>query len=96
MNDPAVVWADEPTGNLDSDSATDILELIERLNQQNGQTFVLVTHDARVAERAQRILRMRDGVIESDERPTRTDGSASTSFNGYNGPSPFPRAPWIH
>jgi putative ABC transport system ATP-binding protein len=97
VNDPAVVWADEPTGNLDSDSATDILELIERLNQQNGQTFVLVTHDARVAERAQRILRMRDGRIESDERPTRSSGSASTSYSGFDGPPGFfPRAPWIH
>jgi putative ABC transport system ATP-binding protein len=71
VNEPAVVWADEPTGNLDSDSAADILDLIERLNRQNGQTFVLVTHDARVAERAHRILHMRDGRIEVEERPTR-------------------------
>jgi putative ABC transport system ATP-binding protein len=97
VNDPAVVWADEPTGNLDSDSATDILELIERLNHQNGQTFVLVTHDARVADRAQRILRMRDGRIESDERPARPTGSPSTTFNGLDGPPGFfARAPWIH
>src|SRR5688572_32930987 len=96
VNDPAVVWADEPTGNLDSESAADILELIERLNRQNGQTFVLVTHDARVAERAQRILRMRDGRIESDERPTRTSGPASTSYSGYSAAPDTPRAPWIH
>jgi len=69
VNEPAVVWADEPTGNLDSDSATDILDLIEQLNRTNGQTFVLVTHDPRVAERAHRILRMRDGQIVSEERP---------------------------
>jgi putative ABC transport system ATP-binding protein len=97
VNDPAVVWADEPTGNLDSDSATDILQLIERLNHQNGQTFVLVTHDARVADRAQRILRMRDGRIESDERPARPTGSPSTAVNGLDGPPGFfARAPWIH
>ena len=67
VNSPAVVWADEPTGNLDSESAIDILSLIERLNRENGQTFVLVTHDGRVAERASRILRMRDGQIDSEE-----------------------------
>jgi putative ABC transport system ATP-binding protein len=72
VNDPAVVWADEPTGNLDSESAAEILDLLEHLNQENGQTFVLVTHDPRVAERAQRILRMRDGQIESEERPNRS------------------------
>jgi polar amino acid transport system ATP-binding protein len=71
VHQPAVVWADEPTGNLDSYSAADILDLIERLNRENGQTFVLVTHDARVAERAHRILHMRDGQIEMEEWPTR-------------------------
>ena len=69
VNDPAVVWADEPTGNLDSESAAEILDLLARLNRENGQTFVLVTHDLRVAERAGRILRMRDGQIEAEERP---------------------------
>ena len=67
VNDPAVVWADEPTGNLDSESAHDILDLLERLNRQSGQTFVLVTHDPRVAERAHRILRMSDGRIAAEE-----------------------------
>jgi len=67
VNDPAVVWADEPTGNLDSESARDILDLLERLNRQHGKTFVLVTHDPRVAERAHRILRMSDGRIAAEE-----------------------------
>jgi putative ABC transport system ATP-binding protein len=79
VNDPAVVWADEPTGNLDSESAAEILDLIERLNRDNGQTFVLVTHDPRVAERAGRILRMRDGRIESEERPSRPAVAAAAS-----------------
>jgi putative ABC transport system ATP-binding protein len=70
VNDPAVVWADEPTGNLDSESAVEILDLVERLNRENGQTFVLVTHDPLVAERARRTLRMRDGRIETEERRT--------------------------
>ena len=68
VNEPAVVWADEPTGNLDSESARDILDLLERLNRENGQTFVLVTHDPRVAERAHRVLRMEDGTVVREER----------------------------
>jgi len=69
---PRIVWADEPTGNLDSESAAEILDLLARLNRENGQTFVLVTHDPRVAERAGRILRMRDGRIEAEERAGRS------------------------
>jgi putative ABC transport system ATP-binding protein len=68
VNSPAVVWADEPTGNLDSESARDILDLMDQLNRTNGQTFVLVTHDPRVAERAHRVLRMHDGRIVQEER----------------------------
>ena len=62
-NDPAIVWADEPTGNLDSESATDVMDLLCRVNRENGQTFVIVTHDLEVGKRANRIIRMRDGSI---------------------------------
>ena len=62
-NDPALVWADEPTGNLDSTSANDVLALMRRLNQQNGQTFVIVTHDPAVGALCDRIVRMQDGEI---------------------------------
>ena len=62
-NDPAIVWADEPTGNLDSETAEDIMNLICRLNRDNGQTFVIVTHDIEVGKLANRIIRMRDGQI---------------------------------
>jgi putative ABC transport system ATP-binding protein len=62
-NDPAIVWADEPTGNLDSETAEDIMNLICRLNRENGQTFVLVTHDIEVGKLANRIISMRDGHI---------------------------------
>ncbi|MCH8103215.1 MAG: ABC transporter ATP-binding protein [Chloroflexi bacterium] len=65
-NEPAIVWADEPTGNLDSENEREIMELIERLNRENGQTFVLVTHSDDVAKSARRIIRMRDGEIISD------------------------------
>jgi putative ABC transport system ATP-binding protein len=62
-NDPAIVWADEPTGNLDSETAEDIMNLICRLNRENGQTFVIVTHDIEVGKLANRIITMRDGQI---------------------------------
>jgi putative ABC transport system ATP-binding protein len=61
--EPAVIFADEPTGNLDSDSAEEVMHLIDRLNVENGQTFVLVTHAREVAAHAHRLVRMRDGEI---------------------------------
>jgi putative ABC transport system ATP-binding protein len=64
--DPSVVLADEPTGNLDSTSAEEVLAVLERLNR-GGSTIVLVTHSAEVAERAGRILRMADGLLVADE-----------------------------
>ena len=67
VNEPSIVWADEPTGALDSETSREIMELLAELNRERGQTFVLVTHDASVAARAHRLVRMRDGLIESDE-----------------------------
>jgi len=63
---PAVIFADEPTGNLDSDSAEEVMQLIDRLNRDNAQTFVLVTHAREVAAHAGRLIRMRDGEIVDD------------------------------
>ena len=69
VNDPAVVWADEPTGDLDSESAAEIVELMRRLNLERGLTFLIVTHDLTVGEQADRIVRMLDGeVVASTER----------------------------
>lgn len=62
-NDPAIVWADEPTGNLDSETASEIMDLLYRLNKENGQTFVIVTHAMEVGEKANRIITMQDGNI---------------------------------
>ncbi|GAC1422752.1 MAG: ABC transporter ATP-binding protein [Ktedonobacteraceae bacterium] len=62
-NNPAIVWADEPTGNLDSETALEIVDLLIQLNKENGQTFVLVTHAIEVGNRADRIIKMRDGHI---------------------------------
>ncbi len=62
-NNPAIVWADEPTGNLDSETALEIMDLLTTLNKENGQTFVIVTHALEVGHRADRIITMRDGHI---------------------------------
>ena len=65
VNDPSIVWADEPTGNLDSQNESEIMGLITHLNKNNGQTFVLVTHSDSVGARADRIIYMRDGLIDN-------------------------------
>jgi putative ABC transport system ATP-binding protein len=62
-NEPAIVWADEPTGNLDSENATEVIDLLCRLNKEKSQTFVIVTHDLAVGRKTNRILRMADGQI---------------------------------
>jgi putative ABC transport system ATP-binding protein len=67
VNDPAIVFADEPTGALDSESAGAIMDLLVRLNKAQGQTVVMVTHDAGVGARADRIVRFRDGEIVGEE-----------------------------
>ena len=67
VNNPAIVWADEPTGALDSETSKGIMDLLVSMNETQKQTFVLVTHDAAVAARAHRTIRMRDGRIESYE-----------------------------
>jgi putative ABC transport system ATP-binding protein len=68
VNDPAIVWADEPTGALDSETSGEIMNLLVRLNREEGHTFVLVTHDAAVAARAHRTILMRDGRIVGEGR----------------------------
>ena len=70
VNDPSIVFADEPTGNLDSETSRDVMALLQRLNQERGHTFVLVTHDPNVARVANRVVAMRSGRIEKEYRPT--------------------------
>jgi putative ABC transport system ATP-binding protein len=68
VNSPEVIFADEPTGNLDSKSGKSVIEIIQKLNEKKGHTIILITHETYTAEYAQRIIRLLDGQIESDEK----------------------------
>jgi len=78
-NEPAIIWADEPTGALDSTNAEEIMSLLRQVNQQNGQTIVMVTHDARMAAHAARIVYMVDGLIVDEKRADRAAPSRDAS-----------------
>ncbi|MBO3752232.1 ABC transporter ATP-binding protein [Streptosporangiaceae bacterium NEAU-GS5] len=71
---PAIVWADEPTGNLDTAMAGQIMDLLRQLNREDGQTIVLVTHDPVIGAAASRLIRMRDGGLVSDDVPVGVRG----------------------
>ena len=74
VNEPAIVWGDEPTGALDSATATEVMALLRELNERRGLTLVLVTHDPGVGEQCDRIVRMRDGrIVDQDGQPTTPD-----------------------
>jgi putative ABC transport system ATP-binding protein len=64
VNDPAIIMADEPTGNLDTRSGHEIMELLLSLNREHGTTLIIVTHDPEVAAQTQRVIRIRDGVVD--------------------------------
>ncbi len=70
INRPSLVFADEPTGNLDSHTSEDVLRMFQQLNEEDGITIILVTHDALVARHAQRIIQIHDGVIVDDSSVT--------------------------
>lgn len=72
---PAVVLADEPTANVDSETADTLIELMEKLNREQNITFIFSTHDPRVMERARRLVRLVDGDVADDERRDRPDTS---------------------
>ena len=70
INNPAILFADEPTGNLDSKTSEEVLGLFRKLNEEEGVTIILVTHDANVARSAKRIIRITDGMVEAEEPQT--------------------------
>jgi energy-coupling factor transporter ATP-binding protein EcfA2 len=73
-----VLLADEPTGNLDTANGEEVMAILERLNRERGVAVVLVTHEAEIAARARRLIRIRDGLVVEDTRTdgARTDGTA--------------------
>ncbi len=66
VNRPAVIMGDEPTGNLDSTSSTEVIDMMREINLLTGTTFILVTHDPDVAEACDRVIHMRDGVVTDE------------------------------
>ncbi len=89
VNHPPILLADEPTGNLDSVTSVEILEMFRRLNREQGITVILVTHDLNVAKYADRVIFIRDGLIakEGSEagQPVNSDGAAGSNGNGSGG-----------
>lgn len=66
VNDPAIIMADEPTGNLDSKVGQEIMDLLLNLNRERGTTLIIVTHDPKIAAQAQRVIRVRDGLVDTE------------------------------
>ncbi|MCK7487213.1 MAG: ABC transporter ATP-binding protein [Bacillus subtilis] len=69
MNNPSIILADEPTGNLDSDSTEQVYELLREINRKFNTTFIIITHDRHIAEKADRIVEIKDGRIHLDISP---------------------------
>jgi len=68
VNEPAIVWADEPTGNLDTENSAEVIELMKTLNKEKGLTFVIVTHDPGVGKKCGRVVEMKNGLIVAETR----------------------------
>ncbi len=82
VNKPRILFADEPTGNLDGGTGAKIVALLEELNRESGSTVVLVTHDLGLAERTQRIIRLADGVVVEDRATAGAVGGSESTAGG--------------
>ena len=82
VKDPSILLTDEPTGNLDSRSSEEIMNILKRLNRDDGMTIVLVTHGPEIAAQAGRVVSMRDGVVVSDERNDHSFKAAAEAARG--------------
>jgi putative ABC transport system ATP-binding protein len=89
VNDPLLILADEPTGNLDSKTGAEVLELISRLNE-GGKSIILVTHDEKIAQRAHRVIHMKDGLIDREVIQRLVPGAAEPSNPARPGTAPLP------
>ncbi|OGO05960.1 MAG: macrolide ABC transporter ATP-binding protein [Chloroflexi bacterium RBG_13_56_8] len=85
VNDPSVILADEPTGNLDSQTGDEVLEILNTLHRERGLTVVIVTHDPEVAARTERIVHLRDGRVEREERNSFSERSDASSVEASQG-----------
>lgn len=77
VNNPAIIMADEPTGNLDSKVGKEIMSLLLNLNKELGTTLIIITHDPTIAEQTHRVLRLRDGLLDTAPRANGQNGSGS-------------------
>ena len=91
-NRPRILFADEPTGNLDANTGGRIVELIEELNRESGASVVLVTHDLTLAARAGRMIRLADGIIVEDRESRESAGAREQRADGNRGLEAQPSA----
>jgi len=79
VNNPKILFADEPTGNLDSASGAKVMQILDKLNRELGHTVILITHETETAKHAQRIISLKDGIIVSDQE--NTDRNQASNFS---------------